>query len=66
MILRAGELEVYGHTSPASTNLVGFISKSNSIIFAIHQPLFPSMSGYTRMSFTEAEGTYVVTFECKT
>jgi hypothetical protein len=48
------------------TNLVGLISRSNSRILAIHLPLLPSMSGYIRMSFTEAEGTYAVTLECKT
>ena len=47
-------------------NLVGLISRSNSRILVIHLPLLPSMSGYIRMSFIEAEGTYTVTFECKT
>jgi hypothetical protein len=48
------------------TNLVGFISRSNSKILEIHLPLLPSMSVCIRMSFTEAEGTYAVTLECKT
>jgi hypothetical protein len=48
------------------TSLVGLISRSNSIILAIHLPLLPSMSGCMRMSFIEVEGTYAVIFECKT
>jgi hypothetical protein len=48
------------------TSLVGLISRSNSRILAIHLLLLPSMSGYIRMSFTEAEGTYAMIFECKT
>jgi len=47
-------------------NLVGLISRSNSRILAIHLPLIQSMSGYIRMSFKEAEGTYAMIFECKT
>jgi hypothetical protein len=47
-------------------SLVGLISRSNSRILAIHLPLLPSMSGYMRISFTEAEGTYAMIFECKT
>jgi hypothetical protein len=48
------------------TNLVGFISMSNSKILAIHLLLFPSMSGWINISFTDVEGTYATTFECIT
>jgi hypothetical protein len=47
------------------TSLVGLISRSNSRILVIHLLLLPSMSGCIRMSFTEAEGTYAMIFECK-
>jgi hypothetical protein len=48
------------------TNLVGFISRSNSIILAIHFLLFPSMSGWISIYFTLVEGKYETIFECRT
>jgi hypothetical protein len=48
------------------TNLVGFISRSNSRILEIHLLLFPSISGYISISFTAGEGTYAINFECRT
>jgi hypothetical protein len=43
-------------------NLVGLTSKSNYWILASHRPLFPSLSGYTNISFTEMVGTYAIIF----
>ena len=39
---------------------------SYSMTLAIHLPLFPSLSSYTRISLTAAFGTYATTLECKT
>jgi hypothetical protein len=46
------------------TNLVGFISRSNSKILAIHLLLLPSMLGWISIYFIEVEGTYATIFEC--
>jgi hypothetical protein len=43
-------------------NLVGLTARSNSCILASHRPLFPSVSDYTNMSFTELVGTYAIIF----
>jgi hypothetical protein len=48
------------------TSLVGFISRSDSIILEIHLLLFPSILGWISIYFTEAEGTYPTIFECRT
>ena len=48
------------------TNFVGLISTSYSITFAIHLPLFPSLSGCTKISLTAKLGTYARILECKT
>ena len=47
-------------------SLVGLISRSNSWILASHHPLFPSLSGCTKISFTELVGTYTIIFDCST
>ena len=47
------------------TSLVGFTSMLNSMNFAIHLSLFPSIYGWVKTSFTEAEGTYATLWNAK-
>jgi hypothetical protein len=41
-------------------SLVGFISRSKYRILAMHFLLFPSISGWINISFTEPEGTHAM------